>query len=325
MKIAVTGASGHVGANLCRQLLQSGHKVKVLIHNDIKALEGLNVEIVHGDVLLPGSLMKLCQDTEVVFHLAAIISINKKNKKNLFDVNIEGARNIIHACIQNRVRRLVYFSTIHVFKQDPIDATLDESRPMIEDSKFLYEASKAQCVKMIQEQVKNGLEVVTLHPTSIIGPNDFKPSFMGQIFIKLYQRKLPGMVHGGYDWVDVRDIARGAISAMEQGRNGEKYILSGKWRSFRSLAGVYEQCSGIKAPGIMFPDWMARPALPLMQLLAKLNHEQPLYTNDSLNTLKLGNRHIDHSKAARELNYNVRPLKETLVDTIRWFKSNQYV
>ncbi len=325
MRVAVTGASGHVGANLCRQLLDAGHKVRALVHHNKEALSGLDLDTVTGDVLEPESLYELCENVEVVIHLAAIVSISRSNSKYLFDVNIEGTRNIIRACISKKVRRLIYFSSIDVFNQKPIYETLHEEKPFISGSKFLYRQSKVECEQMIIEQKKNGLEVIVLNPTSIVGPYDFKPSLMGQLIIQLYQRRFPGLVSGGYDWVDVRDVAGAAINAMTKGRNGERYIISGKWRSLKEFADVFEKVSGKKAPLIVFPDFLAKLGVPFLYVDAMIKREKPLYTLDSLAILKEGNQMIDHAKAAKELDYSSRDLEDTFKDTVEWFKLKKHI
>jgi len=167
--------------------------------------------------------------------------------------------------------------------------------------------------------------VVVLNPTSIIGPCDYKPSLMGQLLIRLYNNSLPGLVPGGYDWVDVRDIVRSAISAIENGKSGERYILSGGWTTVEELAKVLAEANGLKINKPILPIWLARIGVPFIYIWSKAIGQHPLYTNESLSILQSGNKNISFKKAAKDLGHSPRPLRETLKDAIDWFKENKYI
>lgn len=326
MKVAITGASGHLGANLCRKLLHKNFHVKALIHKNIKSIDKLSIEKIEGSISNTSKLEELCSNTDIVIHLAAIISINTSNKNNLFEVNTKGTENIIKACLKKNVKRLIYFSTIHTLQQEPIDKPLNEERPLVNSSRFIYEQTKAAGERIVhKQQQENNLETIIINPTSIIGPFDYRPSLMGQVLIKLYKQRLPGLVKGGYDWVDVRDVAEATINAIDKGRNGEKYILGGKWVSLRDFSFIVEKVINKKTPRIIFPEFLAKISVPINGIMARINNEQPLYTYDSLSILQSGNKKIDHSKAQRELDFNPRPLEVTIRDTYKWFKQNNYI
>ncbi|MCU0370921.1 MAG: NAD-dependent epimerase/dehydratase family protein, partial [Bacteroidales bacterium] len=235
MKIAVTGANGHVGANLCRALLSEGHHVKGLVHNSKDAISDLDIELVHGSINDPDTLRKLFKGCEIVFHLAAIISIDGQKEK-LLEVNYEGTKNLINILKENGVRRLIHFSSIHSLRHFPLHEPMDETRPLVTDGPTWYEITKARAEEMVLEASSKGLDAIVINPTAIVGPNDFKPSLVGTVLIKLYNNSLPALVPGGYNWVDVRDVVQGAMAAMDKGRKGERYILGGKWVSVRDLA-----------------------------------------------------------------------------------------
>jgi len=325
MNIAVTGASGHVGSNLCRELIREGHHVKVLVYHDTKGIEGLNLTLVKGDILDVNSLKELCRDVEIVLHLAARISIGGNKKKSIYRTNVSGPENIIQCCREMGVRRLVHFSSIHAIDNRPADRPLDESWPAVDSGRPVYDLSKSAGEKVIMAAVRSGFDAVVVSPTAIMGPNDFKPSYLGLALIKLYLNKLPMLVPGGYNWVDVRDVVQGAISAALRGRRGEKYLLSGRYLTLKELARMIGDISGNGVPNMVCPSWMAQIGVPFIRLHAKVTHTQPLYTTDSIVILKECNRYIQHSKATKELGFNPRPVEETLADTFEWYKGNGFL
>lgn len=170
--------------------------------------------------------------------------------------------------------------------------------------------------------LNSGLDAVILSPTAVIGPFDYHQSFLGQALIKLYQNKLPMIIAGGYDWVDVRDVVNGAIQAATKGNKGEKYILSGHWHSLKELAEMTEEINSKKMSKILTPYFIARIGCPFIRFYASVRREQPLYTSDSLNIIRNSHRNISCEKARRELEYSPRPVKETLKDTFLWYCQN---
>ncbi len=324
MKIAVTGANGHVGANLCRSLIAEGHQVRALVHEHHDAIDGLDLEMVHGSINDPESLRKLFKDVEIVFHLAAIISIDGQKDK-LLEVNYEGTRNLINIIRENGVRRLIHFSSIHALKHAPFDEPMDENRPLMTEGPTWYEITKSRADKMVMDATYDGLDAVVLNPTAILGPNDFKPSLVGTVLIRLYNNSLPALVPGGYNWVDVRDVVQGAMSAMDKGRKGERYILGGKWVSVRDLALTVEKVSGRKVNKFMVPTGLARFGVPFIKAYARITGQEPLYTGESLTTLVEVNKKISCRKAESELGYNARDLEITVRDTLDWFRRKGYI
>jgi len=324
MKIAVTGANGHVGANLCRSLIAEGHQVKALVHTNKDAIDGLNLELVHGSINDPEALRKLFKDVEIVFHLAAIISIDGQKDK-LLEVNYEGTRTLINTIKENGVKRLIHFSSIHALKHFPFNETMDESRPLMTDGPTWYEITKSRADKMVMEAGQDGLDAIVINPTAIVGPYDFKPSLVGTVLIRLYNNSLPALVPGGYNWVDVRDIVHGAISAMNSGRKGERYIFGGKWVSVRDLAITVEKITGKKVNKFTVPTALAMVGVPFIKAYAKITNQEPLYTGESLTTLVEVNKKISCRKAESELGYKSRDLEITVKDTIDWFRNNGYV
>jgi dihydroflavonol-4-reductase len=325
MIIAVTGANGHVGANLCRELLHKGHNVRALSHNHDQALRSLPIEIVKGDMLDLNSLLRLTDGAEVIFHLAARISISGDPDGMVGRINHEGTRNILKAARQCNIKRFIHFSSIHAFRQHPVDKPLDENRPLVEQDGFAYDRSKAAGERCVMEAAKNGLDALVLSPTAIIGPADWEPSLTGKAVIDMCNQNIPALVPGGYDWVDVRDVVDSAISAIEHGRSGEKYLLSGHWHSLREFSEFVGDHFGNRTVRMILPTWAARFGLPFISLYSRLSGTKPLYTSESLTIISEGSRMISCGKAMQELGHRPRPVSETVRDLINWFRENGFI
>ena len=325
MKIAVTGATGHVGTNLCRHLISKGQTVKALIHKSDFGLHDIDVEKVPGDITDTKALNELFYGVDVVIHLAAKISITRKNVDEVKRINVEGTRNVVRTAKEQKVKKYIHFSSIHALDHRPLNEKMDETHPLITENPLPYEMTKAAGERLVREAAANGLDATIINPTAIIGPYDYKPSLMGQVIIKLYNRQLPALVKGGYDWVDVRDICDAVYSCIENGKKGERYILSGKWAGLPESSYLISKVSGRKTPSLIAPDWLAKIGVPFMQLYADFLHEQPLYTFETLEIIKMGNRMISNEKAKKDLGFTNRSLETTLKDTIDWFKSNNVI
>jgi dihydroflavonol-4-reductase len=321
----VTGASGHIGSNLIRALLAQGRKVRALHHVNRQGIESLQVEIVPGDVCHPNSLHEAFKGADVVYHLAARISLNMNDYPVLEPINVDGTRNVVQACLDCGVRRLVHFSSIHAFIQESIGKPIDESCPLVEPRNCPpYDRSKAAGEKIVYGAIERGLDAVIISPTAVIGPYDYEPSFLGEALLNLARGKMPALVPGGFDWVDVRDVVAGALSAEEKAPTGAKYLLSGHFASVCDLAVMVEEIMGTPAPKLIMPRWLAFVGAPFLEGFAKITGNRPLYTNASIRALRTG-QDVSHDKAARELGYKSRPLPETIVDTFNWFHQSGYL
>jgi dihydroflavonol-4-reductase len=320
MTVVVTGAAGHVGNNLVRALLAQGRRVRALVHRDRRALEGLDVMMAEGDVRDPDSLRRAFDGAEAVYHTAAYISLSMHEWPLLEAINVHGTRNVVEACLDRKVRRLIHFSSIRALVQEPLDVSVDESRPLVTSRRSPpYDRSKAMGEMEVRRAIEEGLDAVIVYPAGMIGPYDFRPSYLGQVLLALCQKRLSALVAGGSNWVDVRDIVAGAMEAEDHAPIGSRYLLPGHWASMRELAAMVTEITWTRSPRLAFPMWMARLGLPLGARFAMLDGgEYPLYTSVSLKALR-GNRMISRERATRDLGYRPRPLRETLVDTLRWF------
>jgi dihydroflavonol-4-reductase len=322
MTVAVTGATGHIGANLVRALINEGRSTRCLVHVNCQAVDGLDIERFQGDVRDLESLCRAFQGADVVYHLAASISLSMADWPMLEAINVTGTRNVVEACLRTGVRRLVHFSSIHALVQEPLTIPVDESRPLVESRHYPpYDRSKAAAEREVRRGMEKGLNAVIIYPTAIIGPYDYQLSYFGEALLAMAQRKLPALVTGGFDWVDVRDVVAGALLAEEKAPAGASYLLSGHWVSMCDIAAMVKEITGIATSRMVCPLWLARIGAPFIKVISQLNGKRPLYTSVSLRALK-SNRHISHERATRELGYEPRPFRETLVDTLRWFEEN---
>ncbi len=325
MNIAVTGPSGHIGMNLCRALTARGHSLRVLIHHDDRALLQAGLEREDGDVLDPDSLNRLLRDIEVVFHLAAVISIQVRSKSELFANNVQGTRNLLSAAREAGVRRVIHFSSVHALEPEPLDQILDESRPLAIRDRLAYSRSKALAEEVALKATAAGQDVVILNPTAVLGPFDFSPSHLGKALIAMYLGKLPALIKGGYDWVDVRDVVDASLRAVTRGHSGTRYLLSGRWRTISELAAMVHDLGGHPPPRLTCPYGLARWGLPFLRWHCRLTGTAPLYTRDSLHILQHSPRHVSRARAERDLAFSPRPLEETLRDTLAWFRDHGYL
>lgn len=326
MKIAVTGASGQIGATLVRELLNQGHELKVLIHDSTRGLDGLPLEYVHGSVLNPEDCEALCADVDAVFHLAAIVSINGDQRGKVWNVNVNGTRNMLEACLKQGVKKLVHFSSIHAFSTHPVHEPMDERRPLAGERAFAYEKSKAAAQKLVMEYAKErGLNASIINPTGVLGGFDHLPTINGKLLLDFYHGKVPMLLSGGFNWVDARDVVNAAIAALHKGEAGESYLVGGKYYTLLEFSEIIGKVTGKKTPKRVMPMWVLKTALPVVGLYGKLTRTEPLYTRESLKSVIEGNKQIICDKACQTLGHAPRPIEETLSDAYAWFREHGHL
>lgn len=316
----VTGATGHVGNTLVRRLRERGETVRCLAlpGEDVAHLSALDVEIVRGDVRREADLDAAFAGADTVYHLASVISLRPGQTELLRSVNVEGTRNVIAACRRCNIRRLVYASSVHAFVEPPRGTAIDESTPVDPEAiPAAYGKSKAAATRIVQAAAAEGLDAVIVCPTGVIGPFDFLGSEMGALFRLYMRRRLAAYVDGAYDFVDVRDVADGLIAAAERGRRGELYILSGELITVRELLEALAASTGIRPPRLKAPAWLADIAAAVTTAASRLGRGRPLFTSDSLAILR-SNSLVATDKAARELDWRPRPIRDSIADTVRW-------
>lgn len=319
----VTGATGHVGNALVRALRNSGAPVRAVVPagEDRSCLQGLGIEFEPADVRDRRALERAFRGADTVYHLAGIVSIAGGDGTLLTEVNAGGTRNVVRACLAVGVRRLVYVSSVHALPEPPCGVPVRECE-RFDPARVLgdYARSKAEASNEVLAGVMDGLDAVMVFPSGIIGPYDYRPSEMGQLVIDYCTGRLRAYVDGGYDFVDVRDVAAALMAAAENGRTGEGYLLSGHRVTVRELLGALRHLTGIRGPRLKLPMWLAQAGLPFVRQYCALRHRRPLITSYSLKVLR-SNSLMDRSKAERELGHRPRPLLETLAGTLEWFRA----
>ena len=293
--------------------------MRLLVHEDTRALEGLNGERVQANLIDPDSLRRAFRGVEIVYHLAASISLDHRQTEAMRRVNLEGTRNVIRACRDCSVRRLIHFSSIEALEDlNPRKAT-EESNPLAgPGNTTMYGWTKAESERLVLQAASDGLDAVILSPTALVGPHDYKPSHLGRALLDLYHNRLPVLIPGGFNWVDVRDVAEATLAARSRGRSGERYILSGTWKSLPEMAALVGQITGRRTSRPLLPLWSARAVAAVVGALPGLSRRYPAFTPDALVSI-VKHREISCRKAADQLGYKTRPLEETLGDTFRWF------
>ncbi len=319
--VAVTGAAGHLGNVLVRELVAAGQRVRAVLQpgESERPLAGVEVETVRADVRDYPSLEQALGDADVVFHLAGIVTILPGRRRLLAAVNVQGTANVCRACVAAGVRRLVYTSSVHALPEPPHGVPVRETGDINPGAVLgAYGWSKACATIEVQKCAASGLDAVTVFPTGIIGPFDFRPSEMGQLVLDFCTQRIPARVDGAYDFVDVRDVARGLVLAARRGRCGQGYLLSGSRITVAELFFELERLTGVKAPQRRVPLWLAQTAGFFAPLVAAFRRRRPLFTSYSLKVL-CSNSEMDSTKARQELGFSSRPIRETLADTVRWF------
>ncbi len=322
----VTGGSGFVGNNLVRHLLSLGRRVRVFGPRASRSLEGLDVDVITGDLFDARKLERAMDGVEVIYHLAAVISIDhREDQARMMRVNVEGTRRVVAAAMKHRTGRFVHFGSIHAISNHPRDEPIDESRKLAHENDhdaLPYDLSKAAAQRIVIDAAEQGLDAVILNPVGIIGPNDFAPSPSGEMLLQLMGRRLPALVRAGYYWVDSRDVATAAVAAELRGKTGEHYILKGEYAPFSLLADYVFQATGARPPKFIVPTWIARIAAPLIMRMSQRMGQKPLITPESVAIVSRHQR-IHTDKAEKELGFQPRPLQTTISDTIAWFQEHR--
>ncbi len=316
----VTGATGHLGNVLVRELVRRGKSVRALVLPDdgAESLAGLPVEIVRGDVTRPDTLPPAFRGSEVAFHLAGVVSISSLDDERVRAVNGDGTRNVVAACRAAGVRRLVHTGSVHSLVEPGPGEVLDESAGF-DPSRAVgaYGWSKAEGALAVAEAARSGLDAVLVLPVAVIGPFDYRLSAMGQLISLYARRRLPAAVDGGYDFVDVRDVALGQLAACARGRRGEGYLLTGGHLRVRELMRILADAAGRRPPRLVLPLPAAAAIARLAPAFERLTGKRALLTPYSVHTLSIRFR-IDDRKAREELGFAPVPLERSLHDAWRW-------
>ncbi len=323
--VVITGASGHLGNTLVRAFLAENMPVRAVLRRlDPPSLAGLNVERVEGNLFDASSLKRAFAGAEVVVHAAALISTMNGDRAALERTNIAGTRNVIEAALAKKVGRFVYVSSVEALdlhRAIVSDAEEDGFRP--KSAVMTHGRTKAVATLEVLDAVRTrALPAVVVAPSGIMGPYDFGTSLTGRLIRRFIHRRLPGYLDGAFDFVDVRDVAQGVMGAAQQGKIGSWYLLPGTLVSLPELMGLLAEVSGVPKPFLKVPPWLAIGYSSLGARVVRIMGGTPLYTPNSIRILQTGAA-LRPDRAISELGYRSRPLRETLADTVAWWRERE--
>lgn len=323
--IALTGTTGHLATAMLPLLTGRGYRVKALIHKQIPVTEDARLTFTRGSLTDARSLDLLVEGCQVVIHCAAKISLYSDTDPDVYETNFRGTVNLFNAAKRAGVRKFIQVSSIHAYDQKTVDECLTEESRYCPDDAPGYDRSKRDAQIYVLKDSSNPMEVVVVNPTAVIGPFDAKPSLLGKAVMDIYSGRIPALIRGGFDFCDVRDVVAAVVNAIGKGRDRQVYLLGGRWYSLDDLQRVIMKSKGSRRRMPVLPAWAAYLGLPFTRLLALINRQEPFYTRESIEAIVNGHKNISSNKAVRELEYNPRPLNETISDTIQWFQNAGYL
>jgi len=314
----ITGATGHLGSVLVQKLLAKGCDVRALVLPGEEGLVPPGVRTVAGDIVDPGSLTPFFEregyDRVVLLHCAAIITIAAREDPRVWDTNVNGTANLLEAARKSGVDRVVCVNSVHAIPELPSPAVIREPDTFSPDLVHgQYAKSKAAAAALVLRAAAEGLDVSLVHPSGIIGPGDQRGgNNMIRTLRAMAAGKIPAVVPGGYDFVDVRDVADGILACEVHGKRGECYILSGHYATVRELLQTVCGFVGRRVPSIRLPACLARFAAAVAESFASLfRRRTPILTRYSVYTLQT-NARFSHEKAKRTFGYRVRDLRASI-------------
>ncbi|MGZ3427082.1 MAG: NAD-dependent epimerase/dehydratase family protein [Polyangia bacterium] len=315
--ILVTGANGHVGAHLVRACLDAGHTPIAFVRpgSDRRGLAGLSVTTREGDLLDAASVDAAMDGVEIVLHAGAVHRNYSADVDAIVRPAVEGTRNVLDAARKRSVRKVVHVSTGATvgFAADPAKP-LDE-KAQLHAARSAYIRGKIEAEKLALAAARGGLDVVVLNPSGIFGPRDYRLTPATRALISLLQGD-PAFI--GVCLTDVRDVARAALAAIERGRRGERYLITGDALAPKDVAALFADVGGVKPPTMRPPGWLLRFLVGRMERKAAASGGDAPASRDALEDLGRGHLVYDASKSRSELGMTYRPAREVLTDAFRW-------
>jgi dihydroflavonol-4-reductase len=317
----VTGGTGFIGANLVRLLLNEGYKVKALVRpsSNIDNLKGLDIEIVRGDLNDP-DLDRQLKSSQVLFHLAACYSLWQKDREALYQNNVLGTRNILAAARRAGIDRTVYTSSVAAIGVGKNGAFVDETHQsplaeLIGD----YKKSKFLAEREAKLAADKGQDIVIVNPSSPIGPLDLKPTPTGDIILRFLRRQMPAYVDTGLNFIDVRDVARGHLLALEKGKSGDRYILANQNLSLKQFLEQLAKITGSDAPKTTVPFWLPLTVAWLDEKILAPLGKKPSVPLDGVR-MSAQKMYYTSAKAVKELGLPQSSIDTALKDSVAWFR-----
>ncbi|HEX6996964.1 MAG TPA: hopanoid-associated sugar epimerase [Gammaproteobacteria bacterium] len=328
MTILVTGANGFVGAAIVRALLGRGERVRAFVRprSDRRNLAGLDVEVAEGDITRPDTLAAAVRGCRAVVHAAADYRLWVPNAAAMLETNVQGSLNVLDAAEEAGVERVVYTSSVATLGLNPDRSPADEETPVgLDDMIGAYKRSKYLAEEAVRRRAaERGLDVVTVNPSTPIGPGDIKPTPTGRIILDAALGRIPAFVDTGLNLVHVDDVARGHLLALDKGKRLERYILGGEDMSLERILELVADRCGRPRPKVRLPHWSVYPVAAASELVARVTGREPRV---SLDGVRMSAKHMYFTsrKAERELGYTWRDPAEAVNDAIDWFAANGYL
>ena len=323
----VTGATGFLGSHVARVLADNGADMRLLVRSSSnpRNIEGLSADRALGDLRDPASLEKAMAGCDVVFHVAADYRLWVRDPNEMYRSNVEGTLAILEAARKNGVRRVVYTSSVATIGFTRNGYPANEDSPVsLADMIGHYKRSKFMAEQLALEAGRSGLQVMVVNPTTPVGDQDVKPTPTGRIVVDFLKRKFPAYVETGLNLVDVRECARGHVTALEKGKSGERYILGGENLTLKQILDKLAKITGLPSPTLKLPYIFAYAAGMADEIVTgRLRGREPRATID---TVRMGAKKMfaSSAKAERDLGWKIVPVESALRRAAEWFRGNGY-
>ena len=318
----ITGATGFVGSAVVRKLLAAGFSVRALArrHSPRLNLDGLQIDIVEGDMRDRDAVFAAAKDARYVFHVAADYRLWAPDPEEIMRTNVEGTRVVMEAARESGAERVVYTSSVATLKLRDDGLPTDETMPLAENQGIgTYKCSKVAAERLVERMIGDGLLAVIVNPSTPIGPRDLRPTPTGRIIVEAASGRMPAFVNTGLNLVHVDDVAAGHLAALNQGRIGERYILGGENMTLAELLGRIAQLTGRPPPRLRLPLALIYPFAFGAEAIARVTKREPFVTLDGLRMAKHP-MYFTSAKAERDLGYTARSAEAGLRDAIDWFR-----
>jgi dihydroflavonol-4-reductase len=328
MKAFITGATGFVGTHVARALAEQGAELRLLARPSsyLRNLEGIPGDRVVGDLRDPISIDKAMSGCEVAFHVAADYRLWVRDPEAMYRANVEGTRALLAAARNNKLRRVVYTSSVATMGFSMNGSLANEDSPVsLEDMIGHYKRSKFMAEEVALKASGEGMEVIVVNPTTPVGERDIKPTPTGRIVVDFLKKKFPAYVDTGLNLVDVKECARGHILALEKGRPGQRYILGGENLSLKQILDKLAAITGLPSPSIRLPYVFALATGVVDEVITgRILGREPRATVDAV---RMGRKKmfVSSGKAQDELGWKVVPIDGALGRAVEWFQANGYV
>jgi dihydroflavonol-4-reductase len=328
LRVLVTGASGFVGSAVVKAALARGYRVRAMVRatSPRENLNGLDIEVVEGDMRDPAAMDRALDGIEVLFHVAADYRLWAPDPRDIMRANADGTRVTMEAALRRKVERIVYTSSVATLRVKDATAPVDETSPNHERETIgVYKRSKVAAERIVEKLVaEQGLPAVIVNPSTPIGPRDIRPTPTGRIIVEAALGKIPAFVDTGLNLVHVDDCAQGHLLALDRGKIGERYILGGDDVLLRDMLATIARLCGRKAPTVALPRWPLYPLALAAQGVAKFTGKEPFVTLDGLRMSRY-RMFFSSAKAQAQLGYTARPYAEGLRDAVEWFRVAGYL